>query len=366
MSEWRRIRSIGVERPNQIYFFEYDEAPPDHGQFRVETMYTGLSAGTELTFYKGTNPYLHSQWDEQFGIFNQGRPTFNLPMPFLGYMEVGRVIESRTPEVAEGQILAMNYGHKSGHVANPMYELFVPIPDELDPVLGIYIHQMGPICANGLLHAAADMVGANVRDLGDGVRGRNILVMGAGVIGLLTALLARFHGAANVAIADRDPKRLAAAQGVGLTAIDENQIEAWRYCKEHWHHGGNDRGADFVFQCRAQSASLATAFRSLRPQGTVIDLAFYQDGANDVRLGEEFHHNGLSLRCAQINRVPRGLSFAWTRRRLADETLKMLIEYGSAIRKHMITDIVPFNDAPQLFADLAGRQRNIIQAVFSL
>ena len=26
-----------------------------------------------------------------------------------------------------------------------------------------------------------------------------------------------------------------------------------------------------------------------------------------LRLGEEFHHNGLSIRCAQIGRVPRGL-----------------------------------------------------------
>ena len=49
---------------------------------------------------------------------------------------------------------------------------------------------MGRSCANGLLHAEADQVGQDVRSLGDGVRGRNVLVIGAGVVGQLTGLLA--------------------------------------------------------------------------------------------------------------------------------------------------------------------------------
>lgn len=364
--EWRKIRSIGIEREGQVYFFEYDEGPPGEGQFRVDTVYTGLSAGTELTFYKGTNPYLHTRYDENMGIFYPGGHTFTYPLPFLGYMEVGRVVQSRTPGVQEGQLLGMNYGHKSGHTAHPAHDVYLPLPENLDPVLGIYVHQMGPICANGLLHAAHDLVGANVQQLGDGVRGRHILVIGAGVIGLLTALFAKLHGAISIAIADRNGRRLDAARALGITAIDENQIEAWRYCKENWHHVGSDRGADFVFQCRATGDSLANALRSLRPQGTVIDLAFYQGGMPEIRLGEEFHHNGLSLRCAQINRVPRGLSFTWTRRRLMDETMTLLQEYGSLIRQHVITDIVPYDDAPQLFSDLSARKRDIIQAVFAL
>jgi hypothetical protein len=32
----------------------------------------------------------------------------------------------------------------------------------------------------------------------------------------------------------------------------------------------------------------------------------------------------------------------------------------------MITDIVPFNRAPDLIADIAERRRHVIQAVFSL
>ena len=59
--------------------------------------------------------------------------------------------------------------------------------------------------------------------------------------------------------------------------LDEREV--WRVMKERWNHGGGDRGADIALQCRANAASLHEGLRALRPQGTVIDLAFYQGGA---------------------------------------------------------------------------------------
>nr|BFE79681.1 hypothetical protein GCM10020093_022820 [Planobispora longispora] len=102
------------------------------------------------------------------------------------------------------------------------------------------------------------------------------------------------------------------------------------------------------------------------PQGTVVDLAFYQEGAASLRLGEEFHHNGLSIRCAQIGRVPRGLAHLWSRERLSAETLDLLRARGDAVRRHLITDLVPFDDAPRFLAALADRRRHAIQAVFDM
>ena len=69
-------------------------------------------------------------------------------------------------------------------------------------------------------------------------------------------------------------------------------------------------------------------------------------GAPELRLGEEFHHNGLAIRCAQIGRVPRGLAHTWDRARLAQETIALLQLYGALVRDHIIADVVPFDDAP--------------------
>jgi threonine dehydrogenase-like Zn-dependent dehydrogenase len=272
------------------------------------------------------------------------------------------VTDSRTPAVPEGALVAMTYGHTTVHHGDPVTEHIVPLPPGLDPVLGIYAAHLGPICVNGVLHAAADVGGT---ELADGVRGRLVVVTGGGLIGLLVGLLARVHGAAEVVVVDPTPERRAAAAALGLDAVDDTADVA-RDLKLRWRHGPGDHGADVVFQCRGQAAALATALRCLRPQGTVVDLAFYTSGADVVALGEEFHHNGLSLRCAQIGRVPRGLGHRWDRRRLSAETVALLTAHGAAVRAALLTDVVPFDEAPALFADLSARRRHVLSAAFAV
>jgi threonine dehydrogenase-like Zn-dependent dehydrogenase len=356
-------RTLVVEAPGQVRIREEPPEPVTDGRFRVATLYSGVSAGTELSYVKGTHPMLHGSWATELGLFLPDRPVTGYPVTKLGYMQVGQVVESRSPAVRAGELVAMTYGHRSAHLADPMTERFVPLPAGLDPILGIYVAHMGPICANGLLHAAADLYGSQVRDLGDGVRGRRVAVIGAGVVGLLTALLAAHHGATDVVVIDPTAQRRAAAAALGLDTLDPESEDPAAVLKLRWRHAPADRGADVVFQCRGQAHALHLALRLLRPQATVIDLAFYQAGAGDVRLGEEFHHNALTVRCAQIGRVPRGLSDTWSRDRLSQATIDLLGEHGQAIQKHLISTVVPFDAAPALLADLAARRRHEIQAV---
>jgi threonine dehydrogenase-like Zn-dependent dehydrogenase len=359
----RHIRSLGVEREGQAYHLGYDEAPPGEGQVQLQTLYSGFSAGTELTFLKHTNPYFFSRWNGERGVFEPGEPSLHYPVPFLGYMESARVLESRSPAFTNGQVVGTAFGHKSGHTADPARDVLVPLPFQLDPILGVFVGQMGPIAANGILHADAEIFGSNVIHLGQGIAGRHVIVIGAGTVGLMTALFAQRAGATGLIVADPSPWRRARIEAFGITAMDEER--AFQHAKTQWHSGG-DRGADFVFQTRAQAGSLHTAFRSLRPQGTVIDLAFYQGGADALRLGEEFHHNGLALKCAQINRMPRGLGHQWDRRRLAGETVALLHSVGDNVKREVITHIVPFEDGPAFLAELVEKRPEFMQIVFKV
>jgi NADPH:quinone reductase-like Zn-dependent oxidoreductase len=359
-----RERVVVVAAPGRVEIAEEEAAAVPDGGFRATTLYSGISTGTELSYVKGTNPALHASFDPVLGLFG-GRPADPYPVRQLGYMEVARVSESRSPAVADGTVVAMTYGHRTGRVGDPLRDRVVPLPDDVEEMLGIYVAHMGPICANGLLHAAADLHGPDVRSLGDGVRGRRVAVTGSGVVGLLTALLARAHGAASVVVLDPTPDRRAVAAALGLAVLDPEADDPAVVLKTAWRHTADDRGADVVFQCRGQAAALHLALRLLRPQGTVIDLAFYQGGADQVRLGEEFHHNGLGVRCAQIGRVPRGLAPAWDRERLSAATVDLLRTHGEAIRKHLISAVVPFDEAPALLDDLATRRRHELQAVLA-
>jgi threonine dehydrogenase-like Zn-dependent dehydrogenase len=357
---------VVVERPRVVTLRE--QPPPGEfrdGQFEVETLFSGLSTGTDLSWVKGTNPFLHNRWDGELGLFRPGPPEAGYPVERFGYMQVGRVTASATDAVCPGEVLAMTYGHRSRYRADALADRFVRLPDDLEPVLGIYAAHMGPICANGLLHAAAEIHGTDVRSLADGVRGRRVAVIGAGVVGLLTALLADHHGAASVVVLEETPQRRHVAECLGLATLDTGDGDPAVILKTRWRHAADDRGADVVFQCRGRPSALAMALRVLRPQGTVIDLAFYPGGCDEVRLGEEFHHNGLSVRCAQIGRVPRGTGHLWDRDRLTTETLNLLTARGRDIAAHLITDYVPIAEAPATLTALADGRHSSLQLVFT-
>jgi NADPH:quinone reductase-like Zn-dependent oxidoreductase len=356
-------RAVVIEGPGEVVV---REVPAAEGPVRLATVCSGVSAGTELAFLTGAHPALHAHHDGELGLFRSDVPATGYPVARLGYMEVARVIESDVVGPEPGTLVAAAYGHRTGYRLDPLSERLVQLPADVDPLLGIYVAHMGPICANGLLHAAADLCGTDVRTLGDGVRGRRVAVVGGGVVGLLTGLFARRHGAAEVVLLDPTPQRRAAAEGLGLATLDPERHDPAVTLKTRWRHGLADRGADIVFQCRGRTAALATALRLLRPQGTVVDLAFYTDDGGALRLGAEFHHNGLAVRSAQIGRVPRGTGYVWDRERLSTETIDLLRAEGPAVRAHVITDVVPFEEGPALLADLAARRRHVVQAVLTM
>ena len=80
---------------------EPDGELPD-GAVRIATAFTGLSAGTELSWYKGTNPFLDRHFDAELGVFAAGAPASPYPVTRVGYMETGTVLESRTAALPVG------------------------------------------------------------------------------------------------------------------------------------------------------------------------------------------------------------------------------------------------------------------------
>jgi len=54
---------VELTAPRQVSVCEYAEPTAGPDEVRVRTLYSGISAGTELTQYRGTNPYLDKQWD---------------------------------------------------------------------------------------------------------------------------------------------------------------------------------------------------------------------------------------------------------------------------------------------------------------
>ncbi|WP_434309803.1 zinc-dependent alcohol dehydrogenase [Hominifimenecus sp. rT4P-3] len=99
--------------------------------------------------------------------------------------------------------------------------------------------------------------------------GENVVVIGAGTMGLLNALMAREYGA-NVMITELIPKKIEAAKACGLTTIDSSACDPIEEVKKLT--GG--KGADAVIVAVAAQAATDQAFEMLKAKrGRVLLFA---------------------------------------------------------------------------------------------
>jgi threonine dehydrogenase-like Zn-dependent dehydrogenase len=334
------------------------------GEYFVKTLYSGISAGTELTFFLGTNPKSSEGWDQERRLFRRDmEPDLEDIFPKLeGYMEVGEVTVSKNADHPVGQKVAMLYHHKSGHIATPD-DFCIPLPDDFDPLLGIWVAKMGPISMNGILYAADEVMRAPVKTLKGSLQGQRVIVFGAGMIGLLCGIFAKWAGASEVAIVDGIEERLEVAKKLGLTPFKADPALAVDI-KDHWKADDPmDTGADIALQCTGSDYLLDLAYECLREQGTVVDLGFYQQGAPLLHMGKEFHHNRLRHVCAQIGALPRWQQKEWDKPRLSHETIAFLQDHGAQLKETLITHIVPFSKTQEVMDALANRDPAYLQVV---
>ena len=50
--------------PRALDFESFEHPPLGPEEVRIRTLYSGVSAGTELSQYRGTSPFMAKRWDE--------------------------------------------------------------------------------------------------------------------------------------------------------------------------------------------------------------------------------------------------------------------------------------------------------------
>jgi len=123
-----------------------------------------------------------------------------------------------------------------------------------------------------------------------------------------------------------------------------------------------DRGADVCIEATGAPAALHEAIRAAGYSATVVALGFFQGDGRDLRLGEEFHHNRITVVSSQISGVTPRLAHRWNRQRL-EETVMTLQQDGRLRLRDLITDVVPFSRASQAFEKLERRPDEALQVV---
>jgi len=270
--------------PRIIGFQEYEDAPLKAEEVRIRTLYSGISAGTELTFYRGTNPYLSKQWVPETRLFVPGdQPSFSYPVMNLGYEEVGEIVEvgPAVTDISIGTTVFGTWGHRTHFIANLDYVRPRLMPTGAEPIFGIFSH-LGAIALNGI-HDAQIMLGDTVA------------VFGLGALGQIVALMAKRSGATVIAV-DLYDERLTLAKDLGADVIlNANRDQPAATIKALT----NGLGADVCIEVSGSTIALNEAIRSVAYSARVVALGFFQGDAHGLFLGDEFHHRGHPLEPAR-------------------------------------------------------------------
>jgi 2-desacetyl-2-hydroxyethyl bacteriochlorophyllide A dehydrogenase len=240
-------------------------SPPSPGEVRIATDYSAISRGTERLVALGEVP--KSEWSRMRAPLQAG--DFSFPVKY-GYSATGTVTAG--PDKLIGKRAFVLHPHQDNFHAPET--LLAILPDAIPSRRGVLAANM-----ETALNAHWD-AGTTLGD--------RVLVVGAGIVGLLTAYLASRIAGTDVTISDINPERAGYAEKLGVKFAGPADIP------------GDNR---IVFHTSATSAGLEAAIGACAFEGSVIEMSWYGSKPVSVQLGGAFHSRRLKIISSQVGHV---------------------------------------------------------------
>lgn len=304
--------------PGKVEICQIPDPTPAAGQVVVQTMVSAISAGTEMLLYRGQMPNEMAADSTIAALGGQVR----YPMAY-GYAAVGRV-------VALGEGVEKRWRDQLVFAFQPHADLFAadivdlhPLPPTVSAEQAVFLPNMET--AVSLVMDGAPLIGERV------------VVLGQGVVGLLTtALLNSFPLAALVAVDNYGLRREAARKLGAQAALDSDSAEA----------NIGLANADLVFELSGNPHALNQAIALCGDSGRVVIGSWYGQKTAPIQLGGRFHRSQMRLISSQVSRIPPHLSGRWGKARRFLTVLDMLARHQP---QTLISHRIPFSQAADAY-----------------
>lgn len=292
-------------------------APLRPGMARVRTLFSGISRGTERLVFGGS--IAASEWSRMRGPNQEG--DFPFPVKY-GYCATG-VVEEGPAQLVGRTVFCLH----------PHQDVFDAMPDELAVIPDGIPARRATLTAN--METALNAVWDSGAGPGD-----RIVVVGAGIVGLLVAGLAARLPGATVTSVDIDAARrpIAEALGAAFTGPDAAPGDA-----------------DVVFHASATSAGLNAAIKCAGFEGTIVEMSWYGDKPVTVDLGDAFHSGRLKLVSSQVGQISptRRARWGYPRRRAAAVGLLANVALDHLVGEEIAFEAAP-TELPRVLASTSG------------
>jgi len=326
--------------PGRVVFRTEESPRLLTGEVLVRTRFSAVSQGTEMLVYRG-------QWPQGVSVDATVQALageFSYPLVY-GYCAVGRVIETGREVSGDwlGRRVFSFQPHQDLFCSRP--QTLFPIPDDLDDETALFLPAM---------ETAVNLV----LD-GGPLLGEKVVVVGQGIVGLLTtALLARFPLAKLVTL-DSYPLRREASKRLGAGECYDPKDPALH--EKLGVVAGRGGDADLVYELSGNPEGLNAAVSFTRFSGRVVVGSWYGTKKVDLDLGSCFHRGRVSLVSSQVSSIAPELSGRWQTRRRLDLAWEMLrLVHPSAC----ITQRFALNKAPEAYALIDRFPEQTVQIIF--
>jgi len=305
----------------------------------VESICSAISAGTEMLIYQGRFP----RTLETDSVISSLRGGFKYPLAY-GYACVGKVVEIGREVNGKwlNRLVFAFQPHTSYFISKP--ESLFSIPESLPPETACFFPNMET--AINLVQDAAPIFGERV------------LVLGQGIIGLLTTSLLQEFPLETLVTAD--PYELRRKASLNLKASETLDPSSENFQNDLSAYA--QRKFDLTFELSGNPSAMDDALTLTCFSGRIIIGSWYGEKKVEVDLGGAFHRSRIKLISSQVSTIAPELSARWDKARRFESAWQAL---GRVKPEKWITHRFPIEKAEVAYRLLDENPQEAIQILLT-
>lgn len=335
----RNRSSLFFVGPNQVKVKKELLPSPGRDEVLVRSAVSAVSAGTEMLFYR-------NQVDEGVkldAVLSALGGRFHYPFKY-GYAVVGTIEEcgEGVPEEWQGRKVFCFHPHES-HFVSSLVDV-IPVPKGMDAEDAVFLPFM---------EAALGFV----MD-GRPVAGESVVVLGQGIIGLLTTAILSSFPLSRLVTMDAIGARRQRSLIMGADRSFDASTTPAELLKRSDMEDGK---ADLVYEVSGNPQAIDFALSIAGFDSRIVLGSWYGNKPAVVHLGRDFHRNRVHMVSSQVSSVAPSLQGRWSRERRLEFTWKLLDSVGPS---KLITHRYPLKDAQSAYQQIDSMNEEVGQLVF--
>ncbi len=316
-----KAKQLWFTEPCKVKIKEQELPEVSGDEVLVESILSGISAGTEMLVYRGQLPQ-DQPLDISINAF-QGLDA-SYPLPY-GYSCVGKIINTgeNVDDSMQGQRVFAFQPHASHFICKP--EQLVFLPDAITDEAGVLLANM-ETAINLFIDGAAQT-------------NEKIAILGAGIVGQLLNVVLNQQLVNEICVIDHIGARrdLAARQKQTVSkAPGSDDLEEF----------------DLIFELSGNPQALNEAINISKFAARIIVGSWYGNKEAALNLGGKFHRERLRIFSSQVSTISPEHAGQWTKELRLQEAMRALEVLDV---EAYITHRFPFSQAEQAYQLLEER-----------